>query len=69
MLFNSIAIAALVGAMGVEAASKPVSRDARCGQKFGKATCEGSKWGNCCSQYGYVFALSIMDCSCRSNDA
>ncbi|OAG03612.1 uncharacterized protein CC84DRAFT_1260741 [Paraphaeosphaeria sporulosa] len=56
MLLNSIVALALLGLTGVEAAyvtSKPVSKNARCGKKYGGATCQGSKWGNCCSQNGY----------------
>ncbi|EAT88523.1 hypothetical protein HBI56_127470 [Parastagonospora nodorum] len=53
MLFNSVVILALCAAPGVEVAAKPVSKNARCGEKFGGATCQGSKWGNCCSPYGY----------------
>ncbi|KAF2750073.1 carbohydrate-binding module family 18 protein [Sporormia fimetaria CBS 119925] len=30
----------------------PVSHDARCGREFG-LTCQGSNYGNCCSQYSY----------------
>ncbi|KAF1968220.1 hypothetical protein BU23DRAFT_515106, partial [Bimuria novae-zelandiae CBS 107.79] len=52
MLFGSVILLALLGITGVEA-SKPVSKNARCGSKFGGATCQGSKWGNCCSQNGY----------------
>ncbi|KAF1919428.1 hypothetical protein BDU57DRAFT_469463 [Ampelomyces quisqualis] len=33
--------------------SQLVSTNARCGSKFGGQTCQGSKWGNCCSQYSY----------------
>ncbi|KAF1829916.1 hypothetical protein BDW02DRAFT_462244, partial [Decorospora gaudefroyi] len=33
--------------------SKPVSTNARCGSQYGGQTCQGSVFGNCCSQYGY----------------
>jgi hypothetical protein len=33
---------------------QPVSKNARCGAGFGGQTCQGSRWGNCCSQYFYV---------------
>ncbi|KAF2741861.1 carbohydrate-binding module family 18 protein, partial [Sporormia fimetaria CBS 119925] len=32
---------------------KPVSKDARCGTQHNGQTCQGSVFGNCCSQYGY----------------
>ncbi|KAH5438066.1 hypothetical protein HBI47_058690 [Parastagonospora nodorum] len=31
----------------------PVSTNARCGSSFGGRTCQGSQWGNCCSQYSW----------------
>ncbi|KAH7350321.1 hypothetical protein BKA66DRAFT_395309, partial [Pyrenochaeta sp. MPI-SDFR-AT-0127] len=33
-------------------ASLKVSPNSRCGTGFG-FTCQGSQWGNCCSQYSY----------------
>lgn len=36
------------------APSKPVSTNARCGLDWGSATCQGTRWGNCCSSYGWV---------------
>ncbi|KAF2818773.1 hypothetical protein CC86DRAFT_254376, partial [Ophiobolus disseminans] len=30
-----------------------VSTNARCGSQFGGQTCQGSSWGNCCSNWGY----------------
>lgn len=30
-----------------------MSKNARCGSEFGGQTCTGSKFGNCCSKYGY----------------
>ncbi|KAH3990511.1 hypothetical protein HBH70_201550 [Parastagonospora nodorum] len=40
------------------ASSQPVSADARCGPSFGGKTCQGSRWGNCCSQYSYCGSTS-----------
>ncbi|OAL52673.1 hypothetical protein IQ07DRAFT_490147, partial [Pyrenochaeta sp. DS3sAY3a] len=51
MLFNSVVVLALLQLAAAQ--SKPVSKNARCGQAFGGQTCQGSKWGNCCSQYNY----------------
>lgn len=34
--------------------SKPVSDNARCGSQYGGKTCQGSAFGDCCSQHGYV---------------
>jgi hypothetical protein len=39
---------------------QPISKNARCGAGFGGQTCQGSKWGNCCSQYFYVRHLSHL---------
>ncbi|RYN85302.1 hypothetical protein AA0120_g8901 [Alternaria tenuissima] len=39
---------------------QPISKNARCGAGFGGQTCQGSKWGNCCSQYFYVRYLSNL---------
>ncbi|OAL55238.1 hypothetical protein IQ07DRAFT_480440, partial [Pyrenochaeta sp. DS3sAY3a] len=33
--------------------TQPVSRNARCGATFGGQTCQGSRWGNCCSKWFY----------------
>ncbi|KAH7356170.1 hypothetical protein BKA66DRAFT_400422, partial [Pyrenochaeta sp. MPI-SDFR-AT-0127] len=53
MLFNSLIVLALLQLTAAQSGRKPVSRNARCGKGFGGQTCQGSKWGNCCSQYGY----------------
>jgi hypothetical protein len=37
--------------------TQPVSKNARCGAGFGGQTCEGSRWGNCCSKYFYVSSI------------
>ncbi|KAA8625817.1 hypothetical protein Ptr902_01401 [Pyrenophora tritici-repentis] len=38
-------------------AAGKVSTNARCGHAYnavpGGMSCKGSKWGDCCSQYGY----------------
>ncbi|KAH7363706.1 hypothetical protein BKA66DRAFT_389558, partial [Pyrenochaeta sp. MPI-SDFR-AT-0127] len=34
-----------------------VTTNARCGKGFGW-TCQGSRWGNCCSQHGYCGSTS-----------
>ncbi|KAF2032920.1 hypothetical protein EK21DRAFT_44637, partial [Setomelanomma holmii] len=33
--------------------SRAITTNARCGPSFGGKTCQGSKWGDCCSQYSY----------------
>ncbi|KAL6706021.1 hypothetical protein ACN47E_006123 [Coniothyrium glycines] len=33
--------------------SAAVSTNGRCGPRFGKTTCQGSRYGDCCSQYDY----------------
>ncbi|KAF1946371.1 hypothetical protein EJ02DRAFT_330143, partial [Clathrospora elynae] len=38
---------------GFAAPSKPVSTNGRCGSQYGGQTCQGSGFGNCCSQYGF----------------
>jgi hypothetical protein len=38
-----------------------ISTNARCGKGFG-FTCQGSQWGNCCSQYSFWYD-SIMSSS------
>lgn len=35
----------------------PVSNNGRCGALYGGQTCQGSSYGNCCSQYNYVRTL------------
>ncbi|KAF2850787.1 carbohydrate-binding module family 18 protein, partial [Plenodomus tracheiphilus IPT5] len=35
------------------APSAPISQNARCGASFGGQTCQGSKYGNCCSNHNY----------------
>ncbi|OAL50221.1 hypothetical protein IQ07DRAFT_587878 [Pyrenochaeta sp. DS3sAY3a] len=37
----------------------PVSNNGRCGALYGGQTCQGSSYGNCCSQYNYVRTLCI----------
>lgn len=48
--------------------TKPISKDARCGSQHKGQTCQGSVFGNCCSQYGYV-VLQISSCWALSNDS
>ncbi|TKA56345.1 hypothetical protein B0A49_10811, partial [Cryomyces minteri] len=39
-------------------ATLKVSTDGNCGGSTGQ-TCQGSRWGDCCSQYGYCGASSL----------
>jgi len=45
----------------VTLAAGKVSTNARCGNTYnalpGGMTCKGSKWGDCCSQYGYWYVI------------
>ncbi|KAF1847276.1 carbohydrate-binding module family 18 protein, partial [Cucurbitaria berberidis CBS 394.84] len=41
------------GTCGSSTPSKPVSTNARCGSKYGGQTCQGSVFGNCCSQFDF----------------
>ncbi|KAF2023809.1 hypothetical protein EK21DRAFT_26445, partial [Setomelanomma holmii] len=42
-----------------------ITTNARCGKYFG-FTCQGSQWGNCCSQYGYCGSTNEKD-YCSAN--
>jgi hypothetical protein len=39
-----------------------VTINSRCGVGFTQFTCQGSKWGNCCSQYSYWYVNSAHHC-------